>query len=573
MQIPNNQGQIRQVNIGDYLGELWETFNIDVSTIPGKIKTSKQLKRILTEAQMGNPSGVVDLLIWDSRYILATEDGMYTCLVTADPTITGNWSATAISEDLALSSSIVVFDDGTNSRLRIALDTDIAEWNGDSTYDDDWWTTDKSGTALIAGVPHMLDVVQSQKETMYVTDGNRVQYIEKDAAASQIVELDSNCIASCLAAGLSGAMWVGTYNETTGNAYVYEIYTNEQVDGTPTYRQAYPVDDRAVLAIWVNNNTPFILTETGKVWQFNGAGFSPVAYFPFQLSGRHLDGVRPGLIQDSSQARPVHPRGVKTHGNYTYILINTESEEDRYAPTTRTHSGVWELDHSTNSLTHKFALVDESTDNGASTLENSGALLITDNEYSFLLAGAGTETLGLYAVQNTYGTSYFVTPENLSMVETDSFLRTINKANIKGNGVIYTLYRSTKRDTVYGTINWTSGTSFTTTDDWSDVAVGDLVRVSEGYAAGQWAMVSEIEASLATYTITVSRAIGAVGQTSYGYSDNFNQVAETYTATDGEHKRVGLDVQAAWIQVMVILEGDIEYRMFDLVDGAKSNRK
>jgi hypothetical protein len=234
---------------------------------------------------------------------------------------------------------------------------------------------------------------------------------------------------------------------------------------------------------------------------------------------------------------------------------------------------VWELDHATNSLTHKFALVDESTDNGASTITDSGPLLITNNEYSFLLAGAGTETVGMYAVQNTYGTSYFVTPENLSMVETDSFLRTIHKANIKGNGVIYTLYRSTKRDTVYGTINWTSGTSFVTTDDWSDVAVGDLIRISEGYAAGHWTMVEEIQSSSTTYTVTVSRSIGATGETSYGYSDNFNLVAETYTAADGEHKRVGLDVQAAWIQVMVILEGDIEYRMFDLVDGAKSNRK
>ena len=202
MQIPNNQGQIRQVNIGDYLGELWETFNIDVSTIPGKIKTSKQLKRVLTEAQMGNPAGVVDLLIWVSRYILATEDGMYTCSITDDPTVAGNWSATSISEDLALSSSIVVFDDGTNSWLRIALNTDIAEWDGDSTYDNDWWTTDKSGDALTTGVPHMLAVVQSGKETMFVTDGNQVQYIEKDSTPN-IIELDSNCVASCLAPGLS----------------------------------------------------------------------------------------------------------------------------------------------------------------------------------------------------------------------------------------------------------------------------------------------------------------------------------------------------------------------------------
>lgn len=576
MQIPNREGQIRQVNIGDYAGELWESFNLDLSSIPGKIKTSRQLKKILTESQMGGAAAVVDLLIWDSEYVLCTEDSMYVCSVINDPTNSANWSNDGVSSDLDLSSSAVVFDDGTNVRLRIALDTKIAEWNGGLTYDPDWWTVDKAGTALNAGYPHILETVQSQKETMYVTDKNRVQYYEKGAASTQIVQLDSSCVACCLAPALSGSMWVGTYNETSGNAYVYEMYTNEEVGGTTVYRQAYPVDGRAVLAIWVSNNTPYIINERGIVYQFNGAGFAPFAYFPFQFDVRHLDNVRAGQIQASSTSRPIHPRGVKVKDNYTYILINTNSEEDVYAVNNRSHSGVWELDNTTGSLTHKVSPVDASTDKGANVLSRSGPLLIVDNQYTFALAGlqvATTSDIGLYGVQNTFGTSYFVTPEVLSMSETDSFLRVLHKAHIKDSGVIYTLYRNTKRDTATGTINWTSTTSFTTTDDWSDVAVGDLVRISHGYGEGEWAMVDEINASATVYTVTVSRAIGTAGEVSYAYSDNFKLIEETYTATDGEHKRVGLDVQAPWIQVMVILEGDIEYRMFDLVDTTKNNRK
>lgn len=576
MQIPNNIGQVRQVNIGDYLGELWESFNLDLSSIPGKIKTSKQLKKILTEAQMGGAAAVVDLLIWDSKYVLCTEDSMYTCSITQDPTDSANWSNDGVSSDLDLSSSAVIFNDGTVNRIRIALDTNIAEWNGGATYDPDWWVGDKAGTALIAGYPHIMDVVQSQKATLYVTDKNRVQYYEKSAASTQIVQLDSNMIACCLAPGLSGAMWVGTYNETSGNAYVYEIYTNEEVAGTPVYHQGYPVEGRAVLAIWVSNNTPFILNERGIVHKFNGAGFSPFAYFPFQFDARHLDNVRAGQIQASSTSRPVHPRGVKVKDGYTYILINTNSEEDSYTINNRSHSGVWELDNTTGSLTHKFAAVDGATDIGADGLVRSGPLLIADNQYTFALAGlqvSDTSDMGMYGVKNTFGTSYFTTPEVLSAVETDSFLRVIHKAHIKDSGVIYTLYRSTKRDTVRGTINWTGTNTFTTTDDWSEVAEGDLVRISHGYSAGNWAMVDEITASTNTYTVTLSRGIGINAETSYAYSDNFNLVEETYTAADGESKRVGLDVQAPWIQVMVILEGDIEYRMFDLVDTAKNNRK
>jgi hypothetical protein len=576
MQIPDNTGQVRQVNIGDYLGEIWESFNLDLSSIQGKIKTSKQLKKILTESQMGGASAVVDLLIWDGVYILCTEDSMYTCSVTDDPTIATNWINDGVSSDLDLSSSAVVFDDGTNNRLRIALDTDIAEWNGGGTYDPAWWTGDHSGISLVSLYPHIMTVVQSQKATLYVTDKNRVQYYEKGATSTQIVQLDSNMIACCLASGLSGAMWVGTYNETSGDAYVYEIYTNEEVDGTPVYRQAYPIDGRAVLAIWVQDNTPFILNERGIVYKFNGVGFSPFAHFPFQFDSRHLDNVRAGLIQASSTSRPVHPRGVKVKDGYTYILINTISEEDSYAINNRSHSGVWELNNTTGSLSHKFAAVDGATDVGADVLTRSGPLLIVDNEYTFALAGlevSGTNDIGMYSVTNTFGTSYFVTPEVLSSVETDSFLRVIHKACIKNDGVIYTLYRSTKRDTARGTINWTGTTTFTTTDDWSGVVEGDLVRISHGYGAGQWAMIESIEHSSTVYTVTVSKAIGLNTEISYAYSDNFNLAQDTYVASDGESKRVGLDVQAPWIQIMVILEGNIEYRMFDLVDTPKSNRK
>ncbi len=577
MQIPNSQNQIRQINIGDYAGELWESFNLDLSTAPGKIKTNRQLKRILTDAELGSPAGIVDLLIWDSRYIAATEDGMYECSVSNDPTVAANWTATSISEDLDLASSIVVYNDGVNNRLRISLNTNIAEWNGSLTYDPTWWTADKLGAALKANVPHILEVVQSQKETMYVTDGSRVQYHEKGAASTQIVELDGNMIASCLAPGLSGAMWVGTYNETTNNAYVYEIYTNEQVGGTPVYRQAYPVEGRAVLAIWIRNNTPYIVTETGAIQQFNGAGFTTIGQFPFRFSNRTLDGAQPGLIQDSSRSRPIHPRGVKNFGDYTYFLLNSNSNEDSFPVTTRLYSGIWEFDHTTNSLTHKAAPIATADQNGEMILSGSGPILITNNQYTFAIAGCDPGRDGalteLYAIQNTYGTGWFVTPEILSQVETDSFLRVIHKANIKGDGKIYTLYRTTKRDTKYATVTWSSSTVCNTTDDLSDVEAGDLFRISSGYGAGQWAIIDKIEKSSLTYSLTLSRAIGSTGQVSQVYSDNFKLAQDTYTAADGEHKRVGLDVQAAWIQIMVILEGEIEYRMFDLVDTTKSNRK
>ena len=91
-------------------------------------------------------------------------------------------------------------------------------------------------------------------------------------------------------------------------------------------------------------------------------GFT-VRILPFQFDIRHLDDVRAGQIQASSTSRPVHPRGVKVKDGYTYILLNTDSEEDVCSKQSFAFR-VWELDNTTGSLTHKFAFVDSTTDRG-----------------------------------------------------------------------------------------------------------------------------------------------------------------------------------------------------------------
>src|SRR6056297_3104729 len=163
--IPNNRGEIRQPNTGDIFGELSETFNIDLTTNQGKIKVSNKLVPILKEGvDIGTPAGFVDMLIWDGNYYILTEDEGYSCSVNDDPTVAANWSETFTgSYDADISTTAVIFD----GEMRIALDNNIAKWDG-SSYANNWWTSDESGTALtgsaINPVPHVLEVVQSGKE-------------------------------------------------------------------------------------------------------------------------------------------------------------------------------------------------------------------------------------------------------------------------------------------------------------------------------------------------------------------------------------------------------------------------
>jgi hypothetical protein len=559
--IPNN-GQIRVNNTSDVSGELSETFNIDLSSSQGKIKVSRKLSRVLTEGvDIATPAGFVDMLTWDGNHFVLTEDEVYACDVAEDPTDPSNWTEITAIGDLDLESTAVVFD----GLMRISKSTGISEWNGSATYDPDWWTVDESGPALTALYPHVLEVVQSQKETIYVTDKNLVHYLEKGSTV-KTVTLDSNVVACCLAPGLSGAMWVGTYNETNGNAQVYEIYTGEVVGSTSVYRQAYPVDALAVLAIWMVNNTPYIVTERGEIKQFNGAGFSTVAEFPFKFSERTLDGVISGQIQASNRSRPIHPKGVRVHNDSVFINVNMDSAEDAYAVNTRSHTGVWEFNYKTGQLNHRFAFADQTNNYGSSVGGFAYPILIVDNQYTFLIAGGydgATSKDNVYMTTDAVNQGWFVTPEIMSQSVADAYESVYHKAKTMTSGEEIVLqYRTSKRDTAYGTANWTSTDTFVTTDDWSSVSVGDLVRVSHGYAAGDYANVTEINASTATCTVTVDREIGANTETSYVYSDNFQKDPTTYTQDDGEWKRMGGYGTNPWIQFMVILNGDIEYRQF-----------
>jgi hypothetical protein len=569
--IPNREGQIRQINRGDVFGELNETFNIDLSSSLGKIKTSQRLKRILTEAQLSGPSGILDILIWNSLYIIITEDELFQCNVANDPTNSANWSKPSITEDFDLASTAVVF----NGELRISLNTNIGRWNGASTYASNWWTADISGEALTTGKPHVLHVHRGGQETLFVTDDNKVRYYNATAGHTSLT-LQTDLVACCVDSGIS-AIWVGTYNETSGNALVYEMYVGETVSsGVAVSRNAYPVDGRAVLALWVKDNIPYIVTERGRIQAFNGAGFTTVAEFPFAFTNRPLAGVLPGLIQDSSRSRAIHPRGVKTHNDSTFLLINTNSAADVYATNTRSHSGVWELDHSTGILNHRHALADSATDYGASSLDSSGPLLIADTQNTFLLVGvnsAPTNDTGVYATTSETNQGWFITPEIGSGTIQDSYQRVIHMAKTLGaTDSINTLYRTRKRDTVRFTGNWLNSTTLTSTADLSSVQQGELIRISHGYASGEWAVIESIETSALTYTLTLNRAIGLAGQTSYVYSDNFQLIDNPYTLADGEYKAVGVGEVNPWIQYMVILKGPIEYRRFESIEGAKTQR-
>lgn len=553
--IPNSQKRIIQSNDGDYNGNVWSTFNIDLDSNPGTIKTSKKLSRVLGATEFG--SDIVQALqIHDGQYYVATNDRVFDCSVNSDPTDSSNWGAisTLGVEDLGQETDMTSF----GGLLLISLGTDVMSWDG-TTKDNDWWVTTTSGSALTANYVHTMEVLRTGNDTLFVTDKNRVRYYNS-AAGHTTITLDTLMVANCLTPSLD-RMWVGTYTEVENNAWVYELRV-----GDDSALQAYEIDGRVALTMFTYRNTPFVITERGYIQAFNGAGFQTVAQFPWANESKVMEGCRPGLVQDAVTAKAIHPKGAKVKGKYCYINVNTDDEyvSNDFKLDSRSPSGVWVLDLETYSLTHRYALTDSSTDNGQHVAGRSGALLITNTpETRIMVAGEVGNENGLWMESTNTPTGYFTTTRHESNTIADAFESFIVKADtLDTNESIVLKYKDVTRPDFPLTvtdITWLNATQFTTTNTLTGVEVGDEVEIILGYKSGNHCNITAIEGGT-TKTVTVDVSLGTLNETSDVQIDAWKKIDTEYIEDDGEYKKTGDGLTSPSRQYKVWMEGDITVR-------------
>jgi len=508
--IPNSQKQIIQSNEGDYKGNLWSTFNIDLDSNPGVFKTSKKLTRAVGVDTIGADDIVQALQIHDGQYYLVTNDRVADCSVNSDPTDEANWGtiATLSTEDLGIETDATSF----SGRLLISLGTDIMSWDG-STKDNDWWTATVSGTALTASKTHTLEVLRTGNDTLFVTDGNLIRYYNA-AAGHTTVTLDTLMTAHVLTPSLD-RMWAGTYTEVENHAYVYEIQV-----GNDASTLAYPIDGRVALTMFTYNNIPYVITERGYIQAFNGAGFETVAQFPWANESKVMEGCRPGLVQDSPTAKAIHPKGSKVKGKYCYIYVDTNDEYVAGGKkiNDRSPSGVWVLDLETYSLTHRYALSEDTTDYGYHLVDRSGALLITNTPETRIMVGAEVMNQGgVWMESDETAQGYFTTVRHESDSIADNFEKFVVKHDLLDTGeTIRTKYKDVTAPGLPYTvtdISWLSATQFTTTNALTGIEEGDEIEVIAGYRSGYQCHITDISGDT-TKTVTIDESIGLLNELS-----------------------------------------------------------
>lgn len=550
--IPNINGQVRQLNINDTLGELWSTRNIDLHTNFGKIKLARPLKQVATSANVGNDAVQAFAVLGNKAYAL-TQTNLYRA-----GTPFTSWSlATASVSD---AEDMVVF----KGQLVITTNNNIDAYDG-TTFTSNWWTARGNPTltnnspAVIA--PHVLEVVRIGTETLAVTDGNEVHAYTGGISGSPIlsttVELDEAFVATCIRSTIRN-VFIGTYTEDADQAYVFEW------DGASTnYTQAYPTGAKAVLSMEIIDDAPMIVTERGEIKVFNNAGFTTVAQFPFAPKPLFADGVETGLIQSDNMSRPIHPKGMKRAGNIVYIYVNFEDAEKNLNIDNRTHNGLWALDLTTFSLTHLASI-----DNEILLRQCSPVMAINDRGGRVFIGGRkydGTDGIWIEDLgDNSDNYGYLTTVEIESDSVKDAYDEIITKQLLGQDDEIVVKYRM-KNDVLLPitaeNCAWVSTTQFNTTDDLSYIQTrfnaGELdeIEVITNVNGGFLAHITNIEKSSSTYQVTIDEAIGTAGETSIIRFDNWKKVENTVTQTDGEARRTGLGDIGTFGQLKIEVRG------------------
>lgn len=554
--IPNSQKQFIQSNKGDYQGNVWETFNVDLDSNPGTLQPSKPLTAALDNTALSGEV-VQALQIHDGGYYLATNDDVYSCSSNQDPTNSANWSdvSTLGAEDLGFETDMESF----NGLLLVSLGTDIMSWNG-SVKDDDWWTATTTGTALTADYVHTMKVLRTGNDTLFVTDKNVVRYYNT-AAEHKGITLDTLMVACSLTPSLD-RMWAGTYTEVEDNAFVYELRV-----GDDSAFQAYEIDGRAALTMFTYRNTPFVVTEKGYIQAFNGAGFETVAQFPWADSSDPMEGVRAGLVQDSSTSRAIHPKGAKVRGKYAYIFVDAGSEVNG-GLLHRGLSGVWVLNLETYSLSHRYMV-------GAPEVVRSGPLLITNMPQTRIMVGSETSADGKGVWMESDGTpeAFAVTLRHEADSIADVYETFVVKADTLQSGETVTVkYKDTVNSAfpyfVDG-VTWLNSTQFVTTDALTGVEVGDEIFIVNRHQAGKLCHITAIETGTSN-TVTVDTALGTLNELSDIKVEKWRKLSTQMTSEDGEYKKFGAaDGASPSRQYKVALQGSITVR--ELI--SKSNSK
>jgi hypothetical protein len=462
-----------------------------------------------------------------------------------------------------------------NDKIYACNNSEVVEFDGTDT-----WTS----FATVAG--RQLASFDSLNR-LAVQGVNNIWLVDTGGAVTMTLEIPNWFSIQSMAYN-NQRLFIATTNKDGGDAQIFEW------DGlSPEVPVWHNVPNATRIEnIGAYKDGAIAVTNTGEILYVAG-GVQTVGYLPiYHLGIWNREGTR------SQTEFFVPPHGIKTVGEDVLISVNS-SMLSRVDNTWQEEfpSGVYAWNPNFG-VSLKYTISEDEYFGGVNNIPSiifseSNFLGVDEDVANRLLIGGviqksdGTaqELAVLTAPQaNKENRGYWVSPKIESQLIDDQYdillkWTTLTNASDK---IIVKYRQSDKKLRNYELSNtpqitWVNTTSFTTTEDISNVSVGDEVQFTAGGGAGYLAHITNISLTSGTYTVTIDETVTGItaGDRAKVIFNNwikYQVIDKNSEDNEQGYRKMRIDSASKWIQIKVELRG-IDTRIEDIIINNKNHKK
>lgn len=554
---------IKQLNKGNLLGSIAQSFNMDFESNSNKIRVSPRGLKQSDGADLANLDfPPVAFGFFNSRYYCVTDDGVFR--TTSNNDLTSAWEeVTDVNNDTyGIGSDMITY----NSKLYLRGTDKLVSWNG------------SSDSTVGSGYSSRSSMTVFDDRLYFTTDDDQILSMsagESVASATSSYTLNINTaiglpVQITKIQAVSNGIWIGVlYTDREGGEM---IFWDGVFADTPTAR--YKLDD-GVLSFVIKDDRPYCVDSFGKLWAFDNSSFTLVAQLP-------VDGERMKDYKSATEARWIHKNGMcVSDENEILMLVSNEKADTTTLPVEALAGGVWAYNEDYG-LYHKYSpsMYDITTasqkDLGQFDIYRVGAIVkaefettTTETKRSHIIAGIEYYTDNDTTIPAIMLTDFDDDLQKAGVLVTTQIqaeeieeawqkIFAVHKKFDSDTNKIVMKYRTEETDPIYIDITWTSTTTFTTTDtDMIDIK-RDLqnghdfeVAVLRGDGAGMCSHVTNISKSGSTYTVTLDET--HTGVTTNQAKVRFQKWKKIGTTSDTTelYKECSVGATSTWIQFKI----------------------
>lgn len=564
----------RQFNQGELFGDIWSSFNLDLTSNKGKIRISPQTVIL----KSGNDdSNIVYPIAFKKTLALDGSTFKWWCLGGTKLFVEQNANALDFAADATsntpTTNHLYSDIDEFNNSLIASFSDDLAKLTS-GVWTASWWkNSGQLNQSALGQNPHPVHVAFNN--LLLIGDGNKLHTVDINnnvdtggASGARITlkpELQIIWIRSS-----RSKIFIGCRNIAGRSAEIIE-WDGQSVN----FNENYKINSSECYSGIIKDDICYAINGWGELLEYNGGGFQPIDNLPILYNKLHR------WADSFTIPNLVHRNGMAIINGNINILVNSAINISPYNNIENMRGGIWEYTKETG-LYHRYSIskpASSKTEFGTSVMVKSGALVslypTIGSSFGQFLAGANLYTEDGGDVSTTIGvivnldsgdtvlkSGYLTTPwipaqeveeawDKLWLLYT-KFLSSSAKVNFK--------FRISKKTFnvfdrgVTGCI-WTSTTSFTTTSsDGSLLLVGDEIEVISGVGAGLVAHIIAISLSSGIYTITID-------ETCTGATGKLTVMAFNFTKLDSiqdivsSFKRVSISQTSPLIQFKIVMFG------------------